>query len=371
MTILLFFIKKIKENKARMILSAGMFSLGLFLVCFFITLCYNFSDNVNLMFAEKKSYCLLAANVTDMSDINAITSKRTISKMAIKKTNLLTDKIDSANVNVSVYEMAIEDTDFLADYIIEGNNAVTESSVMIKKDIIDRYSMNASDIIGKKILFSDSTYYNIVAIYDDKDVFLPDCIITCKSHDFIPEAYFVKAANVKAVPELVSEFEKSGFTVRSNINEIKDSIESTSVLSSVIVLFLIFSFVFVIVVFYSIIMNSVRDMYPFIAMIKAIGYKKKECFMLILASSIYVFIFSAVMTGVLYFIGMPCICHVFKAVDVMNIYNISINVLFKTIVIVPLAELTIVFIGMIIVATLSLTKIQKMQVNEILCEVNR
>ena len=372
MSILLFFIKKMKENKMRMVVYAGMFSLGMFLSCFCITLCYNFSNNVDSMFADNKSRLLISVNATDNFDISAVNLRDISSQMAIRTSDLLVKEIDSNAMKISVCEIAGgEETSFLSDYIIEGNSDINNDSILIKKDIIDKCNLNLSNIIGKKVRLSDGTSCNIIGIYDDYDVFLPDCLILGRSSRIIPETYLVKAVNIRSVPKIVSSFEKAGFTVQSHNNEIKDLIESAEIFSSVITLFMFFSFVFGVVVFYSIIINTIRDMYPFIAMIKAIGYRKKECLMLILANSLYVIYISAIMILLLYFIGMPCICKIFKFVNIFTIYNISVTVLFKSVLIIPLAELAIAFIGMIVADLISLNKIQKMHVSEMLCEVNQ
>lgn len=369
MMILSFFVKKIKENKIHMVISSIIFSLGLFLVCFFISLSYNFSNNISLIFENKKSY--IYAEKNDTSDISEVEHQNIAKKLAISSSNLVVDAVDKISVNIDVFEVENnKNFDYISDFIIEGKNTIDNKSILISKSIVDECGMNSADIIGKSAVLSNHEYYTITGIYDDSEYYLPDCIILCENKIFEPKTYLIKAIDIESVPKIVSELEREGFTVKSNCDEIKDSIESNSILSSVIVLFVVFSLVFVVAILYSMVMNMIRDMYPFIAMIKAIGYRKKECFLLILTSSSFIFVLSSILTLLFYFIGMPFICKILVEMNVLSIYNVNINILFNTNVFVPMIELLVALIGMIIADIFLLNKIEKMQVYEILNEGN-
>ena len=241
---------------------------------------------------------------------------------------------------------------------------------MIKKSAIEGSGISITEVIGVQLKMSDNSGYTIAGIYDDPDSLLPDCLTACTDSNTVCDRYIIRAASLKAVPEIVSQLQKAGFTVISHNDEIKDSLESAGTLSYVMMLFLVFSIVYVVIVFYSVIMNMLRDMYPFIAMIRAIGYRKKECLMLVFACSVYIFLFSAAMTAVMYFAGMPVIHRIFTAAEISDIYNISTDKLFQTFPYIPAAVLVVVLAGMLIADVMSAARIQKIQINKILHEVN-
>lgn len=367
------FIKKICENRLRTTLIVVIFSLSLFLAYFFGTLGFNILREIKSISDSNVNYKYIYAELTDSvddtvlvkdSDMNKVSATRTVQKTI---SFMKCDKIDVSVAELSTsYDMTIP-----GGNLVEGKEISTPQDTLIGKSILDYYNYEYSDVIGESLLIENVGTYIIVGVYDDTDEkFNAGCIVSSdKQFDF--EEYVIETNNIKNVENISIRLEKKGYKVSSYASEIAEEQQYTYIIATIIAIITIFIVIFACAMLYCALTTSLMDMYPFIAMIKAVGYKKTDYAKVVYAESIMIILPSSVIVTVLYCFGMPVIGFLFRWANIKEIQGISVDKITSINPFILILGILVVVVGMLIIEQFCIRKLEKLQVGDILCEANQ
>lgn len=371
--IIRFFLKKIGENKIRLYFTVTMVSFSLFLAIFFLTLGFNGQGGVKAWYQENVKNRIIYAEVTDASNLSILKNRSGILKETAMK------KYEETIVEFANNKIELEVKAFAAsvEFVIPGGELLAGSSsyiqdgIMVGKNILDYYNISYSAAIGMKVMMSDLKNYTIAGVFDNTEEMAPACFIMCPDVKFEADQYIIETNTIDDVATVTARFEKNGYKVVSYAAQIDETMQHIRIMAVAVTILSFGTLIFAWMTLYYSLMGSIRDMYPFIAMLKAVGYKRRNSSKLIYAESIIILCLSFILTIVLYYVGLKGIGILCNQLGVTTIQGLLVENLLKPQTIILFGSFTAVFIGMLTVNQCCIHKLGKLQVYEILGEVNQ
>jgi hypothetical protein len=367
------FLRKIDENRVTVILLVLISSLSLFLAGFFGTMGFNTLSEIKTVFDSNSNYKFIYADITDVvkdRDLIKNLDDEKISGISTVSQRVTIVKNEEKDVLVSEFSPRY-DLVVPGGKIVEGRELLSPGEALIGKSILDFMHYDYTEVIGNNLQTEYNETYTIVGVYDDSEENVNSgCFVSTES-DFEPEAYIIEENDIERVVEVTSNLEKEGFEVMSYASQIVEEQHYASIISTVVCILSLSIIIFASAILYCCLKMLLLDMYPFVAMIKAIGYRKSDYAKLVYATAAVIQLFSTIIVVVAYCLGMQGINILFKSLGIIEIQGVSVDKMTTLNVPVLVGSIFVAGVGMFLVAILCIQKLEKLQVSEILCEANQ
>lgn len=267
------------QNKVRLFLTVIIFSLSLFLAYLFLTLGINGLNKIDTWFDSNPDYRIIYAETTDKTKNPSLKNYAGVAEKAVVRTGekrLICLEENEINVPVTEYSPD-EDLIIPGEKVLFGRKNLCSNEVLLRKSILIHLKIDFSNVIGKEVMNSDSHKYKIIGVFDDTlGVNSCGCIALSKS-TFESKQYILKTKLVDEVSSVVSQLENDGYKVVSNAKDIADTKQYLYIVAISVVFFSLLVLGFASIILYFSLRQSITEMNSFLAILKAFGYKRKEC----------------------------------------------------------------------------------------------
>lgn len=367
------FLKKVTENKLYMVFHIMIFAIGLFLSALFLTLGFNTVSKMNNWFEQYPNYTVLSAelNQNAQEDFGTKSDSR-YRKAATRSGSERLIQFCGIQTELFVTEYTADsDAVFYEKNLLAGTADRKDGSIWIGKSVLDTLELQPKDVIGKEVLLANTGVHIISGVFDDTDEIVSASCIVYADDSFVPQVYFLDVNHISNVKQIAQEFTDAGYKVYSHVEEI--TLTQNYIRMIELAAFGISLFVLIVsaIILYNTLKLSITDMYAFIALLKAIGYRSRSYYTLIFAESFTVLSGAAIVTSALYWLGMTGIKSLMIHADVQELFGYSLDELF--VIRFETLGICVMFAtaAVVVVALLCVKNTSQKQVYEILFEVNQ
>ena len=202
------------------------------------------------------------------------------------------------------------------------------------------------------------------------DSFAPlSCLLISDDVD-LPDLYVFKVHDFDMVKEISSKLLSEGYEVKSYADSIQMHEEHMKLVSTVSYAGSLCAILFSVFMVYSFVDESLRDMYPFIAMTWAIGYKNIDRLKMLLINAMCIVLPSVVLSACLYFGELCALRKILSLLKVHSLYDLSVDAMLKSNVEVLLWALLALVLEIVAICLIVHARVSRLDTRAIAREVN-
>lgn len=367
MSLVSLMLKKIFERKGRLLTMTMSLMLGMLLFSLIFTIGLNISKNLKTILAEKNYYKTIFLTETERTEklnLNKLNHVKIVS--SIRDSERTINRILDKEVMINISEVSLD-----SDLLITGyeNVSLSSDSIALSSVMLDKLNISQNDILNKTVLLSDGREYVVSLIYNNsEDVLFNSYAIILSKESFSEPTYMIQVDDVDNLEEVVKTLEEHKYDTYHYLDNVKQGKVYTTIIFVIFVIVGLITFGVSSIIVYSSVKFSVIDKYVYIFMLKTMGYDNKKTSLIIIIELVLVYIISAVIFLILYFICTHILSFCFDF-SILEEYLENTNI-FENNSIALLVSLFLSAFISIVIFIITAKKMEKLNCMEIIMEVS-
>lgn len=340
------YLKKIFQNKIRLLLTVANFALGMLLSLIIFTIGINLSINIRALVRSKQYYGTLYAYTTNKTEQIDLKTTGDVSRIsAIRSDNIYLTSIKGQEdllVSVTEYDKRF-DLIVPGGKIVAGSDTISDGEMLLGKAFLDEFGVSYEEIINSSITLSNGEAYTVVGVFDDKiDIYSTSNVLIFADSKFDSSQFILETLNVDNVSKIKSNLVQHNYGVYCYESEIKESKSYSRLINAIFFAIALVVLVATSLILYSSVKSSINDKLVFISMLKVLGYDDKKISLFILFEIFIIFLLSSILSTGLYYLLLS-ILHRYVNIEILFSEVLVVNVFTNNI----FALLITLFLGII------------------------
>jgi len=369
MNILAMYFKKIKTYRGRLVFAVIIFSLCVFASCLILSVGFNYVAEMKYQYTETNSFrCIYAEkSMYDDSELS-MDAETMLGLNPWFRTDLQVEAIGDTEVVLKPFVMRVNEA--FCGSMVAGKPTLSDRECLLGTNILDYLKIDYKTAIGRQVLLSDSTCRTIVGVYDNSEEYISEVII---GSDHVNDAfsYLISAKDTKQVNSIAEKLKKDGYVVKSQGKSIAEGLHYFRIVSIMLMFALVICVALSTMILFFVLSQSIRDMEPFFAILKAMGYNHQKCSLLLYSEVFLVWLSSCVLSAGLYYLGIALLRTISSFMKLAAIRFVAVETLVQPNGYILLTGVLLSLVGVIVIGIIKAHEVNRLQVGELLCEANQ
>lgn len=369
-----YFLKKALDNKLSLFLHALILTIGIFLAAMFLTLGFNAVGQTAGLLEREPNNRILTVKPQSGNDLFSLLTADGLEcrATAVRENTEFLKELCGKSLELPVSEFQSgSDPVYLAENLLAGSAEPVSSGLWIGKSILDMNELSVDEVLGGEAVLMNSGPRRITGVLDDRDELVSAGCVVFTDEYFAPDLYYLDPGRVDRVEPLLNHLENEGFTVYSHIEQIRSAQSYGKLIQLTVLLTAVFIIAAFSIILYGALKGLLEEKYPYLALLKSIGYQKKHYQLYVFTESMSIFIPAAVLALVLYIAGFELLSKIFAAAGVRDLFGLGIGALFMTSFGMFALSILFALAALFAVSLLCVRFIDEKQTYEILFEANQ